>query len=379
MRIIHIIGNLEIGGAELMLKRLVESHQGNLHYHHTVISLSTIGQVGLNLQAIGVEIMTLNMRSILDVPLALWRLSQIIRKSRPDIVQTWMYHADLLGGVAARMAGNRHVIWGIRATDIRAGGSLVTVIVRWLCARLSCWIPRVIICAAEASRESHVEVGYDAKKMVIVPNGYDFSWLKVSFEERQSLRKQCGINQNDLVMGSLGRFHEVKDQKNFVRAAGLLAPQYPQLRFLMVGRGLDWDNRQLVNWIVTTGFKDRFVLLGERKDVPQCLSAMHIFCLHSYTEGFPNALAEAMAMGLPCVTTDAGDAAILLADTGVVVPIHDSASLAQGVRQLLMLGQDERLALGRRAKARVESEFSMARAQLRFEEIYRQTLNKGVL
>jgi len=179
------------------------------------------------------------------------------------------------------------------------------------------------------------------------------------------------------VLGSLGRFHAVKDQENFVRVAGLLASQYSQLRFLMVGRGLDWDNLQLVDWIDRTGCKERFVLLGERKDVPQCLAAMDIFCLHSRTEGFPNVLAEAMAMGLPCVTTDVGDAAMLLADTGVVVPKEDSAALAQGVERLLALDQDALHALGMRAKARVEAKFSMARARERFEAIYRQVLNKG--
>jgi len=236
----------------------------------------------------------------------------------------------------------------------------------------------VIVSAAEASRQSHISVGYDAKKMVVVPNGYDFLWLRASADERESLRKQCGINQNEVVVGSLGRFHAVKDQENFVQAASLLAPKYPQLRFLMVGRGLAWDNVQLVDWIVNTGFKDRFVLLGERKDVPQCLAAMDIFCLHSRTEGFPNVLAEAMAMGLPCVTTDVGDAAMLLADTGVVVPKGDEVALAQGVEKLLALEQDARHALGMRAKARVEAEFSMARARERFEEIYRRVLNKGV-
>lgn len=376
IRVCHVIVGLSVGGAETMLRRLIESSPASIP-ETVVISLTSLGVIGDSLRARGVCVHTLGMSSLLHSPIALWRLIRLIRQYRPAIVQTWMYHADLLGGLAARMAGNRHVSWGIRTTDIRAGGSSATVFVRWLCARLSRWVPQVIVCAAEASRQSHIAVGYDATKMVVVPNGYDFSWLKASFEERQLLREQCGINQDDVVVGSLGRFHAVKDQENFVHTAGLLAPQYPQLRFLMVGRGLDWNNAQLVDWIDKTGCKDRFVLLGERKDVPQCLVTMDIFCLHSRTEGFPNVLAEAMAMGLPCVTTDVGDAAMLLADTGVVVPKEDSAALAQGVERLLALDQDARHALGMRAKARVEAEFSMARARERFEEIYWQVLNKG--
>ncbi|MBC7488667.1 MAG: glycosyltransferase [Glaciimonas sp.] len=376
-KIIHVIVSLNVGGAETMLKRLIMSSPESIP-ETVVVSLTTLGVIGESLRTHGVCVRTLGMSSFLHSPIALWRLIRLIRQYRPEIVQTWMYHADLLGGLAAHMAGNWHVIWGIRTTDISTGGCSATAIVRWFCARLSTWVPSVIVCAAEASRQSHIAVGYDATKMVVIPNGYNFAWLKASFEERQSLREQCDITQNDVVVGSLGRFHSDKDQENFVRSAALLAQEYPQLRFLMVGRDLAWDNTQLVDWIVSTGFKERFVLLGERKDVPQCLAAMDIFCLHSRTEGFPNVLAEAMAMGLPCVTTDVGDAAMLLADTGVVVPQGDAMALAQGVEKLLAFDQKARHALGMRAKARVEAEFSMARARERYEEIYRQILEKGV-
>jgi glycosyltransferase involved in cell wall biosynthesis len=378
MKVLHIIVGLNIGGAEMMLKRLISSHHGQLSYQHTVVSLTDMGKLGAQLQTNGVEIYTLGMRSAFDLPLVLLRLIRLIRLIQPDIVQTWMYHADFLGGLASRLAGNQNVIWGVRTTDVRAGGALAIVFVRWLCSRLSHWVPQAIICAAEASRQAHIAVGYDATKMVVVPNGYDFTWLKASANERQLFRKQCGISNNNLVVGSLGRFHTVKHQENFVRAAGLLAKQKPDLRFLMVGRGLDLTNTQLVEWIVSTGYKSSFVLLGERSDVAQCFAAMDIFCLHSRTEGFPNVLAEAMAMGLSCITTDVGDAAMLLADTGVIVPREDSEALAQGVEQLLGLTVGERRALGLRAKARVEAEFSMDRARERFEAIYQQVLNKGI-
>jgi glycosyltransferase involved in cell wall biosynthesis len=376
MNILHIIIGLDIGGAEMMLKRLVESHLGNHAYRHVVVSLTDMGKLGEQIQSNGVEVYSLGMRSAFGIPLVLWRLVRLIRVSRPDIVQTWMYHADLLGGLAARMSGNRHVIWGIRTTDIRAGGSSATVFVRWLCARLSRWVPQVIVCAAEASRQSHIAVGYDATKMVVVPNGYDFFWLKASTDERKSLREKCGINQNDVVVGSLGRFHAVKDQENFVRAAGFLAPQYPQLRFLMVGRGLNWDNVQLVEWIVSTGCKDRFVLLDERKDVPQCLAAMDVFCLHSRTEGFPNVLAEAMAMGLPCITTDVGDAADILGDDDFVVPVKNSASLADALLRMCDLDPVDRKILGERNAKKVREEYGIEKIRQKYEEVYDKVSRK---
>jgi len=375
--ILHIIIGLNVGGAELMLKRLIEAHQDNPNYRHSVISLTRVGKVGVQLQEMGVEVQALGMCSTLDIPRVLWQLVRMIRAGRPDIVQTWMYHADLLGGLAARLAGNRNVIWGIRTTEVKAGVSRATAVVRQACAWLSWWVPLSIMCAAEASRRAHVAVGYCAARIVVVPNGFDLPRLVATADQRTALRAQCGFGVNDVVVGSLGRFNPDKDQENFVCAAGLLAQQDAQLRFLMVGCDLDVGNAELAGWLAQTDHANRFVLLGERADVPVCLAAMDIFCLSSRTEGFPNVVGEAMAMGLPCVVTDVGDAAMLVADAGVVVPKEDSVALAQGLLRVLNMTPDVRKQLGQKAKARVCAEFTMERARERFEALYAHVVGKG--
>jgi len=188
---------------------------------------------------------------------------------------------------------------------------------------------------------------------------------------------QCGLGAGVVVIGYLGRFHAAKDQENFVRAAGMAVLLHSNIRFLMVGQNLDADNVQLAEWISATGCADRFVLLGERSDVPVCLAAMDLFCLSSRTEGFPNVVGEAMAMGLPCVVTDVGDARMLVAETGVVVPKEDSAALAQGMGRLLAMTSDVRQQLGRDAKKRIHAEFAMERASERFESLYQRITREG--
>jgi len=378
MRVLHIIVGLNVGGAELMLKRLIEPHPDSLFFQHSVISLTDIGEVGQQLKTFGIEVEAMGMRNFFDIPRILWTLTRLIRSARPDIVQTWMYHADLLGGLAARFACNRNVIWGIRSTDIRAGGSRATLLVRRLCALLSHWVPHTIICAAEASRKIHVALGYDAGRMKVIPNGFDMSRLVATSEQTQNLREQLGLQEKNIIIGGLGRYSRVKDQENFVRAAGVLAQQYPDARFLMVGRDLDSDNADLNRCISETGYADRFFLLGERSDVPVCLSVMDIFCLHSRTEGFPNVLGEAMAMGLPCVATDVGDAALLLKNGGVIVPKEDTAALVQGIEKLLCLTPAKRAELGQYAKQRIRDEFTLARTRDRFEEMYNNILNRDI-
>ncbi|MGH8539441.1 MAG: glycosyltransferase family 4 protein [Stenotrophobium sp.] len=374
IRVLHIIVGLNLGGAELMLKRLIESSLDNSDFQHSVVSLTDAGEVGEQLLALGVEVQALGMRSVLDAPRVLWQLTRRIRKSRADIVQTWMYHANLWGGLAARIAGNQHVIWGIRTTDVKAGASRTTAVISWMCAMLSRWIPRAIVCAAEASRMTHVAVGYDPTRMVVIPNGFDLQRLMATADQRIKLRAQCGFAADEVVIGIVGRFNRAKDHENFVCAAGLLTRQDNRVRFLMVGRDLDAGNTELARWITQTGYAERFVLLGERADVPACLSAMDIFCLSSRTEGFPNGVGEAMAMGLPCVVTDAGDAAMLVADTGIVVPREAPIALSRGLGGVLAMTPDARQQLGLRAKARMYSEFSIERARQRFEDVYSAVL-----
>ena len=362
-----------------MLKRLIESHKEDQSYQHSVISLTDMGAVGKQLQAIGVDIKTLQMRSALDVARVLWQLVRMIRETRPCIVQTWMYHADLLGGLAARIAGIRHIIWGIRATDISVGNSPVTKIIRRVCAGLSYWLPDTIVCVAYASQKAHIALGYDSSRIVVIQNGFNLDDMLVTIDKSQQLKQECGFKDQEIVIGSLGRFNADKDHLSFIRAAGVLARRHKNLRFLMVGRGLDSTNIELMRWIFETGFAERFVLLGERTDVPVCLSVMGIFCLHSRTEGFPNVLGEAMAMALPCVATDVGDAALLIADTGGrVVPKQDSFALEAGLDELLMLTTQQRISLGKKAKQRIRDEFSMMLTRKRFEALYDKVLNREI-
>ena len=360
-----------------MLKRLVEHSKSENLYEPKIISLTSAGELGDYLKGIGIEVNELNIKNVFDIPYALIRLIYLIKLIKPDTIQTWMYHADLLGGLAARMAGNRNVIWGVRSTEVNAGGLSAIVAVRKACAFLSWWVPHSIVCAAEVSRRAHVSVGYDAARMVVIPNCFDLAGVVATAAQRTALRETCGFGVNDVVVGSLGRFNPDKDQKNFVCAAGRLAQQSPHVRFLLVGRDLVAGNAELARLLVQTGHANRFVLLGERADVPACLAATDIFCLSSRTEGFPNVVGEAMAMGLPCVVTDVGDAAMLVADVGEVVPKEDSVALAQGLARVLEMTPDARQKLGQKAKARIQAEFTIEHARERFETLYEQVIVKG--
>lgn len=373
-KIVHIIVGLNVGGAELMLKRLIESHRKHPDIEHCVISLTDHGALGEQLARQGVSVHCLGMSSIIKFPLAFLHLRKLLQLLHPDVVHTWMYHSDFIGGLAARSVGIRKLVWCVRSTDIRQGGSKITLLIRKLCAFLSASLPTVIVCAAEASRRVHENVGYSASKMQVIPNGFELEKLLVSKDASAPLRRELGISDDCLIVISVGRYSPVKDHKSFVVAAGKIAAQRDDVKFILVGRDLVRSNSQLSKLIDETGHADAFYLLGERNDVAACLQASDVFCLHSVTEGFPNALGEAMAVGLPSVTTDVGDASYLLGNLDWVVPAASPMKLYEKLNIMLSLSQAERAFLGAAAARRIREHFTMDVISRRYYELYNSLL-----
>jgi glycosyltransferase involved in cell wall biosynthesis len=368
--ITHVIVGLDRGGAEMMLRRLIEENIcSGSHDVHSVISLTNLGYHGDFIRQQGVAVYAMGMDTPRGLLQGWFDLVLLLRKLKPDIVQTWMVHSDFLGGLAARLAGVPRIIWGVRTTDYSIESSS-TRAVRWLCARLSRVVPDMIVCAAQASLESSAKAGYAVEKLMVIPNGFDEGALRLNVGTGEVVRQMLGISTDSLVVGCLGRYHPAKDHANFVQAAGRLAAHNQACHFLMVGRNLTIGNAELMGLIQATGFVDRFVLLGERSDPSACLDAMDVFVLSSNSEGFPNVLGEAMSMGVPCVSTNVGDAAVLLGDAGEIVPARNSLALAAAVRRLLEMPLAERQSLGEKGRERIKRDFSMATAARRFADLY---------
>jgi len=370
VNVTHVIIGLNVGGAELMLKRMIESHLDRPDIEHSVISLTDMGVLGEQLTKQGVAVYCLGMSSILKGPVTFFKLRKLLRTLRPDVVHTWMYHADLLGGLAARSVGLRQIVWCIRSTDISKGGSKVTLVIRKLCAYLSYGIPKEIVCAANVSRDVHVEVGYDPSKMQVIPNGFDLAKFSNNEPAGKGLRQSLEIPEDSLVFISVGRYSPVKDHKTFVLAACELLKHNNNAHFLMVGRDLSESNSALMKLILSSGAESRFHLLGQRSDISVCLASADVFCLHSVTEGFPNVLGEAMLTGLPCITTDVGDARLLLATDEMTVKASDPKLLAQKMAAMSDLTENERKEVGLRNRNRIIDEFSLSSVSNQYMKLY---------
>ncbi|CAB3723817.1 Putative glycosyltransferase EpsF [Achromobacter ruhlandii] len=374
LRVVHVITGLGQGGAESVLWRLA-TFPGQ-EVEHIVVSLTDDGIYGERLRAAGVTVHALGMprgRITLGGFMALRRL---IAGARPDAVQTWMYHADLIGGLAARLAGVRAVAWGIRnsGAHLERSSRSARMVLR-ACALLSGVLPGAIVCAAQDAAERHAAKGYRRDRMAVISNGYDLSRYAPDAAARARVRAQWGLDGDVPVIGCVARWDPLKDHANLLRAVAALVRDGRDagLRCVLVGRGMTIDNPELMALVDKLGLRERLVLAGPSDDVPAVMNGLDLHVLSSCAEGFPNVVAEAMACGVYCVVTDVGDAAYIVGDTGVVVPPEQPEALARGIetalRDVASRGQGR---AGEAGRARVLANFDLARMVRDYIAVWRR-------
>lgn len=367
IRIVHLVTGLDVGGAERMLTRLVGC-MDRTRFDNRVCSLLPPGALGAALETAHIPVSTLRMRRGVPSPLGLLKLTRLLREHRPQILQTWLYHADLLGLMAGRLARVPSIAWNLRASEVdMARYGTVSGWTRRLSARLSTF-PDAVVVNSVAGRRAHEALGYQPRRWVLIPNGIDTGEFRPLPEERAAARRELAIPERALAFGTVSRWDPIKGIDLLIAAAAAI--ERPDTCFVLVGRDLDERNGALARAIDAAGVRARVRLVGQRHDVVRLLAALDCFVMPSRSEGFPNAVGEAMACGLPCVTTDAGDAAHLVGETGWVARRGDGAALAAACQRVLDEPADSRRARGLAARERIEAHFSLTHATRTYEDFY---------
>ena len=356
--VMHVITGLDTGGAEMQLTHLALARQA-AGAEDMVVSLIPDGALRARLEQSGVAVHDLGMRRGRPSLSAFLRLRSLIRRYRPRIVQSWMYHADLMAAFALRYSGRWEetpLIWGIRCSDMNLadyGRGL-----RWtvrLCARYS-HMPDLVVANSEAGLRAHQALGYRPFRERVVDNGIDTERFRPDADMREEVRAELGIDPNVPLAAHVARVDPMKDHATLLKAMNEL----PDVELLLIGLGTE----QLAS-------RSNWHGLGRRGDVPRLLAACDLIVSSSaYGEGFSNALAEGMAAGLPAVATNVGDAARIVGESGRIVPPRDATALAEAIRELAFEPLTFRATRRLHARTLIDKQFSIAENIAAFEKIY---------
>ena len=359
IRVLHVITGLGHGGAETMLARLVSTPVPGVE--HAVISLSPGGVHASRLKAAGVPVHVCNLRQAGGLARAPAILRQAVRRHRPNIIQGWMYHGNVTAQLLrplAPMGARPRVILGIRCTEYSVEGEPRPVV------RLDAALSRfadLLIANSDAGLSAHLAHGYRPARSVVVHNGIDVGHFKPDPQARADQRRALGLAADTPVFIHVANVRPLKNHALLLAAMR----QLPSCTALLVGEGTEG-----LEGLPNTR------LLGRRDDVDRLLSVADAAICCSLSEGFSNAVAEAMAAGLPVVCTDVGDNRVIVGDTGwLTAPVV--AQFTATLRAAAQLPLAELQVKGSRARSRIIENFTLTRAVERFTDCYRDLVGKA--
>ena len=352
------------------MQRLTASIDGK-RFSSRIVCLTPLGPLGRELQAdrrITVE--SLDCASIFDVPQTLYRLTKLVRSFKPDIIQTWLYHADFLGTFASIFYPKSVLVWNIRNSDLSPENRLSWRVLTSVLARLS-RLPDGIVSNSVAGVDAHMRYGYTPEQWAHIPNGWSVADETPTAKLRSEQRHLLGLPKNSVLIGWVGRLAKQKDIGCFLTAVSLLHNRLPHLKFVLIGKNLKLDTVKLREALRNTDVRNRLIFLGEQSDVPSLLPALDAVTLTSaYGEGSPNSIGEAMAAGLPVITTDVGDARRLTPNGNWIVPPRSPEALAEAWIALARLAPEDRARLGDENRTWIDNNYSLRLMDRRYEDLY---------
>lgn len=363
VRIAFCITDLDPGGAERALVQLV-TRLDRQCWEPAVFCLSDPGLLADELQTAGIPVTCLGATCWNQLAVIL-RLARKLRQFRPAILQTFLFHANLAGRIAGRLAGINRIVAGIRVAEKRSRIRL------WL-DRWTNGLVRANVCVSQAVADFSISRSHlSPRKIVVIPNGVDAARFAGATATDLT---PLGIPVGSQVLLTIGRLDPQKGLSTLIEAAARLAPKFPNTHFLLVGEGP--QRPQLEQLIRDKALVGRVHLAGWRPDIPEVLAAGTALILSSLWEGMPNVILEAMASGLPVVATRVEGTSELIIDgrTGLLVPPQSPPELVTAIETILSTSVQART-MGQSGRERAAAEFSWDKMVSRYCELYSSLLN----
>lgn len=377
MKILHIITSLTVGGAERFLHKLLAGGLASVH-DNQIICLGSSAVFGVEIEKLGVPVTYLNMQNGRPSLAAFRQLNKCIKNFSPDIIQGWMHHGNLMASIGAIFATNKpKIIWNVRQTVYDLKSERLNT--RWV-IRLNSFIsnqPKTIIYNSKLSRAQHEDLGFKKTFGVFLPNGFDVDHWTDNSDNAAATRKILKINKDVKIISFAARYHVNKDIPTFLTSLQKILSLNNDVHCVILGRDTGPENHMLKPYYDQLPL-ERIHFLGQRNDMEKLLPAFTIHCLSSKKgEAFPNILGEAMACGVPCVSTNVGDSSYVLGDSGIVVPPEDPEKLALAVLDILNEAPSQYLERRQLARNRIFNKFSISKVTKSYIELYDTIYNES--
>lgn len=365
-RVVLVIPRLHRGGAGKQLVYLAVGlqHRG---WRVRAVTLLPRGEYARELEDAGVRVSTLGLTRPVPDPRILVRYIRLLREWEPDAVVAFLFHATLLARLSAPFGGDVALISSVR--NERFGGrgrELVQSLLRSV-------DDVTTVNSARVARRLAGRGVLDPERLEVVENAVNLS--EYGAPPNPELRRSLGVEPEDVLWLAVGDLHPQKDYGTLLRAWRRVATRVSGVQLRVAGEGP--RRSRLEDRIRELGIADSCDLLGHRDDVPALLAAADAFVMSSRWEGFPNAMMEAMAAGLPVVGTRAGGIPELLGrgELGMIVAPGDPDELARAMVRISSGSPADRRRLGRRARRRVEERHGVERVVSQWEQLLRETID----
>lgn len=375
IKVVHLITDLNTGGAEMMLFRLL-SKMNQDRFSFSVISIGDLGPVGRKIVQLGIPVTSLGIHPLRPNLFQLLRLMLFLKMERTQILQTWLYHADLLGIICGKLINIPRIIWNIRCSDMQFEN--YRPFTYWtvrMCRFFSRFVDGIIVNSYQGIKV-HKMMGYDNKRMVHIPNGIDTDKFRPDPNARERICNELGIPKDNILIGLIARFDPMKDHGTFFKSADMIAKRRRDVVFILAGKGIHYKNRKLMSMVPESLKDGRVFLLGSRDDPDVLTSSFDIATSSSaFGEGFSNTIAEAMSCGIPCVVTDVGDSALIVGEDGFVVKPRDHLGFFSACMRLIEMGEEKRRKIGEKARRRIIDNFEIRKIINKYESYYENIIN----
>ena len=369
IKVLHIITDLGLGGAEAMLYKIIANSPDPKK--HSVISLRSEGFFGDKIKKLGAKVYTLGMTKN---PFSInpFKVIKLIKEISPNVIQCWMFHANLFGSIFGRLAGIKNVIWGIHHSVSKNDKCSIRIINKILALMSYRFCEAIICCGSKPSRICK-NFGYDKEKIFCVYNGFDVSSMNFDAKWRKEIRDELELKSSDFVIAHIARYHYLKNHIGLLKIFSKLLKINKNARLLLVGDGIK-NRKEIEETIDFLNIRNSILMLGMRTDVNKIYSASDVSILTSLAEGFPNVIGESMLCKCPCVSSNVGDCGFIIGNPNFVIDLKEEDSFVNILNNIACLPKDKQLQLRESSRARIVENFDIKKIYAQYNEIWNENL-----